>query len=729
MRFRPLHTAGGSRPFTPLRFAAAAALLAILLVAAGAPAWAQATSSPEALTQSLVSLGAQHRAAAPGQQAQTLRNLLNVAADRQKQLLKLVETDPAAVLRVAVPSPVRASLPPQVQAYVEQDVKTDGELQVLHEDWANSSRFSYFLKTSAGERLSLHFAKDAPRLLTGSRVRVSGVRLNGKVAAQSGSTSVQTLALAAPNTFGQQKTLVMLVNFLDNTSQPYTPSDAQGVVFSTTSGFYQENSAGQTSLTGAVTPWMTLPMSSSGCNYSQIASLANQAAQAAGYNLSNYSRYVYGFPSIGCGWWGLGTVGGNPSQAWITGSFVLKVVGHEMGHNLGLWHSHALECGTTVLGTSCSSIEYGDTLDIMGNPSAGHFNAYQKERLGWLNYGASPPVTTVQSAGTYTIDAFETAGSTPKALKILQGTNNGSNTWYYVEYRQALGYDGFLAGNTNVLNGVVLHLGTDNNGNANYLLDMTPATGSWDDPALTVSQSYSDPAAGITITAVSANGTSATVNVATAPQPCVRGTPTVAISPSQSQWVTAGTAVDYTVSVTNTDSGTCTGTSFSMQANAPSGWSAALGNSAITLNPGTVGSTSLQVTSPGSTPGGFYTVTDVSTNMASSYQGSAQATYVVASAMTVSVATSQPSYPLNSQVSMTASVTAGGPAVAGASVRFTITKPNGSTVGGTATTDSNGKASYSFRIKKRDSAGTYQVTATATLGNVSGTGTTSFSAQ
>src|SRR5579859_114314 len=206
-----------------------------------------------------------------------------------------------------------------------------------------------------------------------------------------------------PYTFGQQNTLVILVNFQDNTSQPYTVASAQSVVFGDTSSFDLENSLQQTWLTGNVVGWYTLPMTSTTCDTTSIANYANAAAAAAGVNLANYSHYVYAFPSISaCGWWGLGTVGGSPSQAWINGTpFSLKVVGHEMGHNFGLYHSHAWNCGSQTLGPNCTSIEYGDTLDIMGNPSAGHFNAFQKERLGWLNSGSSPPITTVQSSGTY----------------------------------------------------------------------------------------------------------------------------------------------------------------------------------------------------------------------------------------------------------------------------------------------------------------------------------------
>jgi len=110
------------------------------------------------------------------------------------------------------------------------------------------------------------------------------VQLEQKVAVASGtsSTSLQTVS-AAPlqNTFGAQDTLVILVNFQDNTTQPYTSSYAYNQTFVNNSNFYLENSYGQTWFTGNVVGWYTLPISST-CNTSTIASYANQAATAAG---------------------------------------------------------------------------------------------------------------------------------------------------------------------------------------------------------------------------------------------------------------------------------------------------------------------------------------------------------------------------------------------------------------------------------------------------------------
>ena len=84
----------------------------------------------------------------------------------------------------------------------------EGEVEVLHEDRDVGSRYRYFLHTAA-ERLELRFSSDAPALVSGDHIRARGLRTNGVLALAGG--GVQTLSSGLANTFGLQKTLVILV--------------------------------------------------------------------------------------------------------------------------------------------------------------------------------------------------------------------------------------------------------------------------------------------------------------------------------------------------------------------------------------------------------------------------------------------------------------------------------------------------------------------------------------
>jgi hypothetical protein len=377
---------------------------------------------------------------------------------------------------------------------------------------------------------------------------------------------------STPSSIGAQKTLVMLVNFEDQPAEPYTTADADQIVFGTVSDFFWEASYGQTWLSGDVIGWLTIPLTSSVCDFNTLASQADSAALAAGVNLSDYTRLVYSFQNA-CGGLGLGTVGGNPSRAWIIGDLDPKVVAHEIGHGLGLWHSKSLDCGSSTLGSSCTVFAYGDPYDTMGNKVLGHYNAFQKERLGWLSRGVSPPITTVTASGTYALTTYQHDGMEPKALKILKSTDptTGKRTWYYLESRQAVGFDEFIGDNANVLNGLLVHTGSEATGDSSFLLDMTPASGmlnfqDWNDPALIVGESFEDMDAGVILTTEWVSETEAAVTVLLGPD--APGLPSIIVSTdapnytrnqtvSISAAVTAGgvpvanASVDFTVTKSN----------------------------------------------------------------------------------------------------------------------------------------------------------------------------------
>jgi Gametolysin peptidase M11/NPCBM-associated, NEW3 domain of alpha-galactosidase len=644
-----------------------------------------------------------------------------------------------------------------------QRVQLEGELEIVHQDYKDGhGQFVYSLKTADGTRVPLRFVRRPPtHLLTGDHVRANGQLSGGSLILNSGSTNLTKTttnsngktpppppppSIPVPNTFGSQSVLVILVNFQDDAIQPFTNADVQNAVFTTAADYIAENSYGQTSLTGDVVGWYTIPDSVTTCNMSQIATDAQNASAAAGTNLSNYTRYVYVFPyNSVCGWAGSSYVGGNPSQSWINDNNLdIHVIDHELGHAFGLWHSHLLDCGTNAtIGSSCPVVEYGDLLDVMGTvqTASPHYNAFQKERLGWLNYGVSPSIQTVQTTGTYTINPYEVGGPGPNALKILKSTDptTGAKTWYYLEARKAIGFDAFLASSTyytqNETTGVLFHIGTDGEGNSSDLLDMTPASptpSGWFDPSLVVGQSFQDSTAGVTITPASVSSTGATVQITMNGSACTEADPSVSVSPSQSQSVTAGTLVNFAVSVKDNDSSSCSPATFNLGDALPSGWSAGWNTGALSLSPGKSGSATLTVTSPLGTPDGSYNVGVNATNAsATTYSGSTTVADVISTApLSVSLTTNQSSYLPGQTVTFKVTMLYGTSPDVGASVTVTVTPPSARSTTLSGTTGSNGVASLTYKLSRHAAAGTYQVQLVTTVtGAGSVAASTSFTVQ
>ncbi|WP_332821922.1 Ig-like domain-containing protein [Pseudomonas sp.] len=604
------------------------------------PAAREAASSN---TTELLGLHKRLQKAATSERAQLREQLIGKAEQRRQLLLELAQSHPEEVLRVAIPEDKQKGMPAEVAAKLEQRLELDGELQVVYEDYEDGShKLRHFLKTSFGERFELRLAKAQREWRSGLSVRAQGVLLehtDGASAPIQGdlvvndddsglllladgttnSTSTGELAYDLPNTLGAQRTLAILVNFQDKPSEkPWTTTQANSLMFGSggVSGFFKENSSQQTWLSGSVAGWYTIPVNSTVCDGFAIEKSAKSAAQAAGFNLANYERFVYIFPKNACGYSGMGQVGAAPSSTWINGSMILRTVAHEMGHNLGLHHAHALDCGDTTLGSSCTSQEYGDTLDIMGySGTVGHFNGFNKERLGWL---ASSNIINVASGGSFYLKPASTQTNSGKVLKIANGLDSsGQPRYYYVEYRQPTGFDAQITDRgvvdpNNVFKGVAVRQASPSNGNSGQLLDMTAGSNFVDmkDAALVGGRSFSG--SGMTLTTQWTDASQALVTVdfggGGSTTTCTRSAPVVSVSPGQSTWLAAGSSYTFTVSVTNKDSSGCTSSSFSLSPVKPSGWTASLASTSLSLAPGASASTSLKVTSPSTAADGFYSV-------------------------------------------------------------------------------------------------------------------------
>jgi 5-hydroxyisourate hydrolase-like protein (transthyretin family) len=278
------------------------------------------------------------------------------------------------------------------------------------------------------------------------------------------------------------------------------------------------------------------------------------------------------------------------------------------------------------------------------------------------------------------------------------------------------------------MNGGVIHIGSDTSFRDNYLLDMTPATSSWMDAALTVGQGFTDPDTGTSFTVLSADNSGASIRVETAAQACSRANPIVTVTPGQSNWMLPGSTLTYAVSVTNNNSGGCSNDQFNLSASVPGVLTGYFFSPSLSLPNGASGSVNVDISSSKTAADGTYSFGIAAVNSSSAaYAASGTASYTVVSRLTVAVAPQAPKYSRNQTAIVTATVSAGGSPVAGVAVTFTMTKANGSSVTRTATTASDGRATFSYRFnRKLDPVGTYSVTAASAFKGFTGQASTSF---
>ena len=455
-------------------------------------------------------------------------------------------------------------------------VTLEGELEVAYEDdeARGEARLVHVLK-AFGTRVPLKFRGKTPEhLRTGDYVTVSGDLDNGTVT----TTSVTTLAVSASQSLGSRNVLVILFNFSNNPTQPFSASTIANVN-TQVQDYYAENSYGQTELSFTAVGWYTIAATDEGCDYQTWATQAEAKATAAGVNLSSYNRRVYAFPKTSCPWNGVGYVAG--VRSWVNGSYTVRTLAHEQGHNFGNNHSQAIKCEAGA----CKAVEYGDDRDVLGKSgTVGHMNAFQKERIGWLNYGAAPGVQTVASSGDYWIDNYEEVTGDTKALKIWNPT---SSSFYYVESRAKTGFD------SSVAPGVTIHSSASG---ISYQLDLdSGATGY--DSTLDVGQVFSDGAIGLSVQTLSADTSGAMVRVTLGTgASCAPQAPTVTLS---------GAGPTFTVTVKNNNSPACAASAAALAASVPSGWSASFSPASLTLGSGVTGSTALTLTAPAGTSGTF----------------------------------------------------------------------------------------------------------------------------
>ena len=573
----------------------------------------------------LLQLQAQYEHANKDLKQQALDEMLCVAEDRQQALVSLVTQfdDLSSVHAITFSKDIKNGFPSEVQQFIEEDKVVSGTLDVIHSDdfTLGISKFYYFLNSDQGTRIELHFSDNKPIILTGSQVVARGLVISNNILAVSieqNSFEVTSSPEPIVASMTMKKVAVILFNWQNNPVQPYTKDFAKGVTFTntgSTNDYYKEISFNKVGFTGHLSPegdvfgWYTVPYDSTNCPYSSGSSSAKTLAVADGFNAVNYDKIVFAFPSTaGCPGWGWAGIGGK--ESWIQGSYALRVVAHEMGHNFGVHHSNSYRCTDTsgvpvMISSTCTSSEYGDPFDVMGS-STNHMNNFQKGKIGYYDPANT---VTVTSDGTFTLDDIETSSTGVQVIRIPKDYDSNGNVlkYYYLEYRQPFGFDSFSP-TSQVVNGVTIRIAPPyTTVTQTQLLDSTPSTSTFSDATFLPGSIFEDPINGVIVRPLSKTTDNATVEIHFGPGTCLRSSPNMTISPA-SQWGYAGSSLTYSMTVTNRDSSACGQSTFSINSSLPSGWSQTPLNPSVTLSPGATNTIQVQISSSSSAAPDFYTV-------------------------------------------------------------------------------------------------------------------------
>ncbi|MEO8751346.1 MAG: Ig-like domain repeat protein [Casimicrobiaceae bacterium] len=477
---------------------------------------------------------------------------------------------------------------PALKAAVQRSEVT-GTLRMFHVDYTGKApEYGYSLISDAGRTHIVDLGVLLPTLENGMRATVSGLAdANGYITVD----TIDILAPPAPKppvaTSGTTVTpqvvttqyIALPLKYPNNAvapftyaADPFTIASIDTSVFGGASSgsaaeYYKEVSFGAQLLsglvasvpvTGAPNTWLkATALLPAGCSTNAqldavLNSIETQSAAAAkaanaAWDPANFTGNLYIVNSLpSCGWAGLGYIGWE--HAYTNGTAALWVVGHEMGHNFGLYHAGSLRCasGVVIAASGCSVTEYGDPFVIMGNVRTLHLSAYQKAVLGYIPGGVA---TFGGGTQTYTLGPIELAGQSQYAVQIPTGS---SNRTYWVEFRQPLGID--AAAPAFPTNGAQVRVsypfenqcsGCSGKNDDTQFLDMTPANSSFSDGALLVGQSWTDPLYNITISVETFTASALTVKVTAGGVTSTTTTLASSVNPS-----TFNQSVTFTASVT-----------------------------------------------------------------------------------------------------------------------------------------------------------------------------------
>ena len=402
---------------------------------------------------------------------------------------------------------------------------------------------SYFLTPpGAASPMRLLFATD-PNLTSSTRLRVWGQPEGGAFRVERqvvlSDETIDDTGIVRRALIGQPSTNVTVAWVQMNVNGGgvnQTAAAAQSLIFGQNAGplfgtkatdksvaqYYDENSYGMVKLVGQVEG--PIPFTGTACNnFDPLATNVVSQVTALGRTYQHYYLYWGSEQDCGPGWGAQGTSTKPGKYVWLNndGTFC-TATGQELGHNFGLMHASTMKCtGATIANdtSTCTSNEYGNPMTVMGG-GCRHLMSVEKWYSGFFK---SCNAVKLKASGTFTLLPIEIPCGGIQALQIpmppgapvrttTTSQSNGNVTvgFYYLELRGGQGMD------TGMKTGVYVHAAADipsptQNGVRTFLLDMNPATTAWD--PMTVGQTFTDPAGGVSFTLNSADTNSASVTV------------------------------------------------------------------------------------------------------------------------------------------------------------------------------------------------------------------------
>lgn len=505
-----------------------------------------------------------------------------------------------------------------------------GVMDVLHTEGIGNQVEDdhYVLRINSGRWLTLSGNTEPLRgFLSGQRVQALGT--------VSGTTmTVQNLVRIGEDppeepeglwgTTGNRRVAVLLVNFQDSQSQPFTVAQARTEFLTgpdSLDAYYRENTYGRTWVTGEAYGWFTLPINRT-CDSFAYTTAAIAAADPV-IDYRNYDHLIFLTPALN----GICTSGGwallGPSwydtqdgrvQLTEYGLFSLNDdygKWHEFGHDLKARHSNELDCGFDVIGPNCVETEETDSYALMGD-NAVHHTAAHKRFFRWYEGGQ---LKTVTESGVYRIEPNSTNTTGIKLLRVPVSRTRPE--YFLLEYRQPIGFDDNFQIRNYASNGVLVHLEQRNPGDGmdgeTHLLDMTPNSTQYDfsDATLVPGRTFSNDAVTIRPLAIDPSGID--VEVTLASDVCYEAPPTVSVDPAELiVYQGLPDRFFFTISITNNDRPGCAANVFdwSTTPDLASQWSVEATAETLTIAPGETGTVEVTLRPNASTPLGStdYTV-------------------------------------------------------------------------------------------------------------------------